>query len=154
MCFENTWPLRKRRGRLHLGCLSTGAPAERERESEQHSTLVQLQAALSSRDAAWAGRFGGVPAQKPTRDHVLVFVGDSEDAMRAGAAAAAAAGFQRTGVLQGGLAAFSSSAHMQACAVLTHLYMPQIKRSVHLSAQHCCSRSLISCQRVEPSYSR
>ncbi len=78
--------------------------------------VSQLQAALSSRDASWAGRFGGVPAQKPTRDHVLVFVGDSEDAMRAGAAAAAAAGFQRTAILQGGLAAFSSSAHMQACA--------------------------------------
>lgn len=75
---------------------------------------AQLQAALSSRDAAWAGRFGGVPAQKPTRDHVLVFVGDSEDAMRAGAGAAAAAGFQRTAILQGNLAAFSSSAHMQA----------------------------------------
>ncbi len=74
---------------------------------------VQLQAAFSSRDAAWAGRFGGVPAQKPTRDHVLVFVGDSEDAMRAGAGAAAAAGFQRTAILQGDLAAFSSSAHTQ-----------------------------------------
>ena len=78
---------------------------------------MQLQAALSSRDAAWAGRFGGVPAQKPTRDHVLVFIGDSEDAMRAGAGAAAAAGFQRTAVLQGGLAAFSSSAHTQVGAV-------------------------------------
>ena len=77
---------------------------------------LQLQAAFGSRDAAWAGRFGGVPAQKPTRDHVLVFVGDSDDVMRAGAGAAAAAGFQRTAILQGDLAAFSSSAHTQVGA--------------------------------------
>ncbi len=88
-------------------------------------TCVQLQAAFSSRDAAWAGRFGGVPAQKPTRDHVLVFVGDSEDAMHAGAGAAAAAGFQRTAILQGDLAAFSSSAHTQVGGLLCVLSLLQ-----------------------------
>ena len=59
------------------------------------------------------GRFGGTPASAPTREHVLVFIGNSEDSMRAGAVAAAAAGFQRTAVLQGGLPAFARSASNQ-----------------------------------------
>ena len=44
---------------------------------------------------------------------MLVFIGNSEDTMRAGAVAAAAAGFQRTAILQGGLPAFARSATNQ-----------------------------------------
>ena len=71
--------------------------------------LLQLQAAFSSRDAARVGCFRALPAAAPTREFMLVFVGNSEDSMRAGAAAAATAGFQRTAILQGGLPAFARS---------------------------------------------
>ena len=74
---------------------------------------AQLQAAFSRREAGQVGSFRGAPASAPTREHMLVFVGNGEDSMRAGAAAAAAGGFQRTAILQGGLSAFARSATNQ-----------------------------------------
>ena len=49
----------------------------------------------------------------PSPEHLLVFVGDSEQETSASAAAAAALGFTRSVVLRGGLAAYSADARKQ-----------------------------------------
>lgn len=51
----------------------------------------------------------------PARDWLLVFVGDDADDMRAAAAGAAIAGFERGAVLDGGLQAFGQAALQQVC---------------------------------------
>lgn len=48
-------------------------------------------------------------AAPPTRDYLLVFVGEGEDQPRAAAAIASTKGFERTAILEGGVEAFSSS---------------------------------------------
>ena len=72
-----------------------------------------MEAALGGGPAGW--RAHGVPEQArfPGRDWLLVLVGTDADAMRAGAAGAAAAGFERTAVLDGGLQAFGQAALQQ-----------------------------------------
>ena len=49
----------------------------------------------------------------PGKDWLLVFVSDDMDAMRAAAAAAMAAGYERTAVLEGGVQALTQSALQQ-----------------------------------------
>lgn len=49
----------------------------------------------------------------PARDWLLVFVGDTQEDMRTAAAGAAAAGFERGAVLDGGLQAYGQAALQQ-----------------------------------------
>ena len=48
-------------------------------------------------------------ASPPTRDYMLVFVGDGEDQPTSAAAIASSKGYHRTAILEGGLEAFGSS---------------------------------------------
>ena len=68
---------------------------------------------LASRCAAWTARF---PSERPPpgRDWLLVFLAGSEGEARAAAAEAAAAGFERGLILEGGLPAYGQAAHAQA----------------------------------------
>ena len=97
------------------------------RRKQQKNTLccspaVAVEGALGGGPAGW--RAHGVPEQArfPERDWLLVFVGTDADAMRDAAAGAAAAGFERTAVLDGGLQAFGQAALQQVG--LTHLRRP------------------------------
>ncbi len=71
----------------------------------------------------------------PQRDWLLVFVGAEPQGMRDGAAGAAAAGFERTALLDGGLQAFGQAALQQV--VITHsACMPHITvRPCHYSGR-------------------
>ena len=48
-------------------------------------------------------------AAPPSKDYLLVFVGEGEDQPRAAAAIASTKGFERTAILEGGVEAFGSS---------------------------------------------
>ena len=79
----------------------------------------KLQQVLSSKDA-WSS-YLKAPSEAPATDtqpypsleHLLVFVGSSEQEMQAAAATAADLGFSRSMVLKGGLGAYSSAARKQ-----------------------------------------
>ena len=58
-------------------------------------------------------------AAPPTKDYLLVFVGEGEDQARAAAAIASAKGFERTAVLEGGVEAFGSSVLAQVHTSIT-----------------------------------
>jgi len=70
-----------------------------------------VEQALNRNAAGWQARAPGAPV--PARDWLLVFVGDDADDMRAAAAGAAVAGFERGAVLDGGLQAFGQAALQQ-----------------------------------------
>lgn len=82
--------------------------------------LTALQIALDEIEAVLAGGSSSWPARlrekaaPPSRDYLLVFVGEGEEQPRAAAAAASSKGFNRTAILEGGLEAFSSSVLSQA----------------------------------------
>ena len=79
----------------------------------------KLQQVLSSK-AAWSS-YLKAPSETPATDpqpypsveHLLVFVGSSDEEMQAAAATAADLGFNRSMVLKGGLGAYSSAARKQ-----------------------------------------
>ncbi len=79
----------------------------------------KLQQVLSSK-AAWSS-YLKAPSEAPATDsqpypsleHLLVFVGSSDEEMQAAAATAADLGFNRSMVLKGGLGAYSSAARKQ-----------------------------------------
>ena len=70
--------------------------------------MADVQQALGKKGAGWHNMFPDTPA--PGKDWLLVFVSDDMDAMRAAAAAALAAGYERTAVLEGGVQALTQSA--------------------------------------------
>jgi hypothetical protein len=76
----------------------------------------EVEQVLSRKAAGWHGRAPGVPV--PARDWLLVFVGDTQEDMRAAAAGAAAAGFERGAVLEGGLHAYGHAALQQVAKPL------------------------------------
>lgn len=71
----------------------------------------EVEQALSRNAAGWRARAPSAPV--PARDWLLVFVGDDADEMRAAAAGAAAAGFERGAVLEGGLQGYGQAALQQ-----------------------------------------
>ena len=80
--------------------------------------MEEVEAALAGGKSSWPARLRE-KAAPPSRDYLLVFVGDGEEQPRIAAAAAAARGFQRTAVLEGGLESFSNS-HLLAQVDTAH----------------------------------
>ena len=78
---------------------------------------AEIGAALTS-DAAWQIKCRDVP--RPTKGHLLVFVGEDEQQARTAASGAASAGYQRTAVLQSGVHEFDSSSMAQVQQVIAH----------------------------------
>lgn len=68
-------------------------------------------------------------AAPPSKDYMLVFVGEGEDQPRAAASIAASKGFERTAILEGGLEAFGSS-------VLSQVSMHEIHGEAHHEQQY------------------
>lgn len=62
-------------------------------------------------------------AAPPTKDYLLVFVGEGEDQPRAAAAIASSKGFGRTAILEGGVEAFSSSVLAQVQPLIQYLLL-------------------------------
>ena len=99
-----------------------------------------LQQVLSSK-AAWSS-YLKEPSEAlatdthpyPSLEHLLVFVGSSEQEMQAAAATAADLGFSRSMVLKGGLGAYSSAARKQVGRSLPR----EMQAAGSLHQQTCC----------------
>eukprot|EP00891_Asterochloris_glomerata_P002846 jgi/Astpho2/2846/fgenesh1_pg.00050_%23_109_t len=98
----------------------SGQPLPQDLQDALHIPGDKLQQVLSSK-AAWSS-YLKAPSETPATDpqpypsleHLLVFVGSSDEEMQAAAATAADLGFNRSMVLKGGLGAYSSAARKQA----------------------------------------
>ncbi|BDA48044.1 probable thiosulfate:glutathione sulfurtransferase at C-terminar half [Coccomyxa sp. Obi] len=87
-------------------------PLPEDLKAAVHIPAEEVEQALSRSAAGWRARAPSAPV--PARDWLLVFVGDDADEMRAAAAGAATAGFERGAVLEGGLQAYGQAALQQA----------------------------------------
>ena len=105
--------------------------------TRQKESLVFASCSFTLRGRQGAGGSSSWPsrlrekAAPPTKDYMLVFVGEGEDQPRAAAAIASTKGFERTAILEGGVEAFNSS-------VLAQVWLldkpdPLWHDSVHLS---------------------
>ena len=87
--------------------------------TEDTCAVTDVQQALVKRAAGWQSIFPDTPA--PGKDWLLVFVSNDMDAMLTAAAAATAAGYERTAVLEGGVQALTPGALQQVPICNLHL---------------------------------